>query len=191
MGIYEVMFIVRPDLETVEHEEAISGLQDAITKNHGTVGTVVDWRKRRLSYEIDKHIEGHYYIIYFSGEGTIIPEIEHYFRVTDAVIRYMVVRADEQEFEKAAEKAAAEAARAEEAAVEAAMEETVATADAEEPEAEEAAPVEEEAAPVEEEAAPVEEEAAPVEEEAAPAAEEEPAPAAEEEPVDKFETEQE
>jgi small subunit ribosomal protein S6 len=174
MGIYEVMFIVRPDLETVEHEEAISGLQDAITKNHGTVGTVVDWRKRRLSYEIDKHIEGHYYIIYFSGEGTIIPEIEHYFRVTDAVIRYMVVRADEQEFEKAAEKAAAEAARAEEAAVEA---ETVATADAEEPEAEEAAPVEEEAAPAEEEAA--------------PAAEEEPAPEAEEEPVDKFETEQE
>jgi small subunit ribosomal protein S6 len=142
MGIYEVMFIVRPDLETVEHEEAISGLQDAITKNNGTVGTVVDWRKRRLSYEIDKHVEGHYYIIYFSGEGTIIPEIEHYFRVTDAVIRYMVVRADEQEFEKAAEKAAAEAARAEEAA----KEETVAAADAEEPAAEDAAPETEEAA---------------------------------------------
>jgi small subunit ribosomal protein S6 len=177
MGIYEVMFIVRPDLETVEQEEAISGLQDAITKNHGTVGTVVDWRKRRLSYEIDKHIEGHYYIIYFSGEGTIIPEIEHYFRVTDAVIRYMVVRADEQEFEKAAEKAAAEAARAEEAA----KEETVTVSEAEEPAAVETATEVVEAAPEAEET-PEAEEAAPEVEEAAPEAEEEPA--------DKVETEQ-
>ena len=176
MGIYEVMFIVRPDLETVEHEEAISGLQAAITKNHGTVGTVVDWRKRRLSYEIDKHVEGHYYIIYFNGEGTIIPEIEHYFRVTDAVIRYMVVRADEQEFEKAAEKAAAEAAK----------EEMVATADAEELAAVEAATEAEEVAP-EVEVAPAVEETPAVEE--APEAEEAP-PEAAEEPADKVETEQ-
>ncbi len=172
MGIYEVMFIVRPDLETVEHEEAISGLQDAITKNHGTVGTVVDWRKRRLSYEIDKHVEGHYYIIYFSGEGTIIPEIEHYFRVTDAVIRYMVVRADEQEFEKAAEKAAAEAARAEEAA----KEETVTVSETEEPAAEESATEVAEAAPEAEETPEVEEAASEAEVEA--------------EPADKVETEQ-
>jgi small subunit ribosomal protein S6 len=190
MGIYEVMFIVRPDLETVEQEEAISGLQDAITKNHGTVGTVVDWRKRRLSYEIDKHIEGHYYIIYFSGEGTIIPEIEHYFRVTDAVIRYMVVRADEQEFEKAAEKAAAEAARAEEAA----KEETVTVSEAEEPAAVETATEVVEAAPEAEET-PEAEEAAPEAEETPEAEEaapevEEAAPEAEEEPADKVETEQ-
>ena len=158
MGIYEVMFIVRPDLEAAEQEEAISGLQDAITKNHGTVGTVVDWRKRRLSYEIDKHVEGHYYIIYFSGEGTIIPEIEHYFRVTDAVIRYMVVRADEQEFEKAAEKAAAEVAKAELAAEEAAKEETAVITDAEEPAAEDVAPEAEETPEADEDAAPETEE---------------------------------
>jgi small subunit ribosomal protein S6 len=186
MGIYEVMFIVRPDLETVEHEEAISGLQDAITKNHGTVGTVVDWRKRRLSYEIDKHVEGHYYIIYFSGEGTIIPEIEHYFRVTDAVIRYMVVRADEQEFEKAAEKAAAEAAKAELAAEEVAEEETAVIADAEEPAAEDAASEAEEVAPDAEEATPEAEEATPDAEEAAPETDETP----EAEEPDKAETEQ-
>lgn len=182
MGIYEVMFIVRPDLETVEHEEAISGLQDAITKNHGTVGTVVDWRKRRLSYEIDKHVEGHYYIIYFSGEGTIIPEIEHYFRVTDAVIRYMVVRADEQEFEKAAEKAAAEAARAEEAA----KVEAVAAPEADDPSAVESATEAVDAAP-ETEDSPEAEESAPGDEEAAPEVEE---AAPEAEPADKVETEQ-
>lgn len=108
MELYEIMLILRPDLETEEFEEALSGLSSAITTNEGTVSTVLDWHKRRLAYEIEKHKDGHYYLIYFSGPGTIIPEIEHYFRVTDAVIRYMIVRSDEQEFEAAANKAAAE-----------------------------------------------------------------------------------
>ncbi len=113
---YEIMLIVRPELEKDEHEEILSGLKSTIGKKEGTVSTILDWRKRRLAYEIDKLQEGHYYLVYFKGPGTIIPEIEHYFRVTDAVIRYMVVRTDEHEFAVAAEKAASEAAAAEKAA---------------------------------------------------------------------------
>ena len=140
MEQYEIMLIVSPELDKEEHEEVLSGLTNAIEKQQGTIGTILDWRKRRLAYEINKFQEGHYYLVYFSGPGTIIPEIEHYFRVTDTVIRYMVVRTDEQEFAAAAEKAASEAAVAEKAAMAA---ETVETTDvevveaAEEPEVEE------------------------------------------------------
>ena len=127
MELYEAMIIISPEVEKEEQEEVINGLSDVITKNGGSVDTILDWRKRRLAYEIDKHQEGYYYLVYFSAQGTIIPEIEHYFRVTDAVIRYMVVRTDEQEFESAAKKAVSEAAAAEKAAAEAAApdEETV------------------------------------------------------------------
>ncbi len=110
MGLYEIMMIIRPDLEADEQEEAVSGLTAVIAKHGGTVSTVLDWRKRKLTYEINKLREGHYYLVYFSGEGAIIPELEHYFRVTDAVIRYMVVSVDEKDYEAAAEKAAVEAA---------------------------------------------------------------------------------
>jgi small subunit ribosomal protein S6 len=110
MGLYEIMMIIRPDLEANEQEETVSGLTAVIAKQGGTVSTVLDWRKRKLAYEINKLREGQYYLIYFSGDGAIIPELEHYFRVTDAVIRYMVVSVDEKDFEAAAEKAAAEAA---------------------------------------------------------------------------------
>jgi small subunit ribosomal protein S6 len=112
MELYEIMLITRPDLETEEQEEVLNGLSSVITKNNGTVSTVLDWHKRRLAYEIEKHKDGLYYLTYFSAPGTIIPEIEHYFRVTDAIIRYMIVRSSEQEFEAAADKAAKEAARA-------------------------------------------------------------------------------
>ena len=118
MNFYEVMLIIRPDIETEQHQEVMNDLKTAISKEGGEVSTVLDWRKRRLSYEINKHKEGHYYLVYFSGQGTIIPEVEHFFRVTDAVIRYLVSAVEESEFNAAAEKAAAEAAAAEKAEAE-------------------------------------------------------------------------
>ncbi len=112
MGYYEIMLIISPEVETDGHQEVLNDLKTAITKEGGVVSTVLDWRKRRLAYEISKHKEGYYYLVYFSGHGTVIPEVEHYFRVTDAVIRYMIVSVEEKEFNAAAEKAAEAAAAA-------------------------------------------------------------------------------
>lgn len=116
MELYEIMLIIRPDLEAEEREEVLSGLSSVIEKYNGKVETVLDWHKRRLAYEINKHVEGYYYLIYFNGPGTIIPETEHYFRVNDAVIRYMTVCTDEKELQAAVEKAAKEAERISESA---------------------------------------------------------------------------
>lgn len=116
MELYEIMLIIRPDLEAEEREEVLSGLSSVIEKNNGKVETVLDWHKRRLAYEINKHVEGYYYLIYFNGPGTIIPETEHYFRVNDAIIRYMTVCTDEKILREAAEKAAKEAERTAESA---------------------------------------------------------------------------
>lgn len=116
MELYEIMLIIRPDLEAEEREEVLSGLSSVIEKNDGKVETILDWHKRRLAYEISKHVEGYYYLIYFNGPGTVIPETEHYFRVNDAFIRYMIVRTDEKTLAEAAEKAAKEAERMTESA---------------------------------------------------------------------------
>ena len=118
MGLYEIMLIIRPDFEPDQHEEIINGLKDTITKNEGLVNKVVDWRKRRLAYEIDKHVEGYYYLVYFSGQGAIIPEIEHYFRVSDAILRYLVVRVEEEEYKSVISEEATEETEAVEEAEE-------------------------------------------------------------------------
>ncbi len=101
MGLYEIMFIIRPDLEDEEHEEIINELTRSINTNDGQVDRVADWRKRRLAYEIDKHVEGHYYLLYFKGSGDIIPEIEHFFRVNDGILRYLIMRIEEDIYEAA------------------------------------------------------------------------------------------
>ncbi len=130
MNYYEIMLIVRPDVESEEQQAVLEDLKSAIAKESGTLSTILDWRKRRLSYEIKKHKEGQYYLVYFSGEGNIIPEIEHYFRVTDEVLRYMIVSISEDDYNSAAEKAAAEAKAAEAAVEEAAAAEVEGSQDA-------------------------------------------------------------
>jgi small subunit ribosomal protein S6 len=109
---YEIMLIIRTDIEAEEQQDVLAGLQAAITKEGGTVSATLDWHKRRLSYEIAKHREGQYYLIYFSGQGNIIPELEHYFKVTDGVLRYMIVSVEEADFNAAVDKAAAAASAA-------------------------------------------------------------------------------
>ncbi len=101
MGLYEIMLVLLPDMEAEEHEEILNNLKETIVKNDGTVGKVLNWQKRRLAYEIENQIEGHYYLVYFSGQGTIIPEIEHFFRVNDTVLRFIIVRIEEDEYESA------------------------------------------------------------------------------------------
>lgn len=92
---YELMVILRPEMEAEAEETAVASLQAVVLKLGGEVRKVDDWGKRRLAYEINKVNEGHYYLLYFNGSHEIIPELEHFFRVNDEVIRYLVVREDE------------------------------------------------------------------------------------------------
>ncbi len=96
MTTYEIMFIVHPDLEVEEHEAIKESINQVITKLKGEVIKVIDWKKRKLAYEINKLREGHYYLLYFAGDNTIIPELDHFFRVSDVIIRNMIVRVEEE-----------------------------------------------------------------------------------------------
>lgn len=153
MALYETMVVLRPELEAEERESLLQGMKDVITKLQGEICKVDDWGLRRLAYEIKKINEGYYYLLYFNGSSETITELEHYFRVNDTFIRYMICAADQDAFDAAvaAEQKAKEAAekRAKEAAEKAAAAEASAaeaTAAAEKPAVAEAAPVQEPAA---------------------------------------------
>jgi small subunit ribosomal protein S6 len=95
MANYETMFILRPELEAESEEELLTGMKGVIEKLGGAVTAVDDWGKRKLAYEISKVNEGHYYLLQFAGVHEIIPELEHFFKVNDEVIRFMVMREDQ------------------------------------------------------------------------------------------------
>ncbi len=96
MGAYETMFILNPGLEAEEEEGILTALEAVVKKQGGEIGTVDDWGLRRLSYEIDKIQEGHYFLVKFVAGKEMVPELEHFYRVTDAVIRYIIIREEKQ-----------------------------------------------------------------------------------------------
>ena len=126
MRPYEAMVVLRPNLDQEALDAVQARLTSVITDQGGQITHVDQWGKRRLAYEIDGHIEGFYVVIKFQGDPGITTELERIMRITDSVMRFLVVRdefpsaipqtAAATEAEAAAEAEAGEAEQADEPA---------------------------------------------------------------------------
>ena len=94
--IYELMFIVRPDMAEEDQDKLISTLESVVTSAKGTVKKVERMGKRRLAYTVRKFHEGVYILLVVEGAGLIIHELERRLRVSEPVIKFLTVRTDEE-----------------------------------------------------------------------------------------------
>ncbi|HXG92627.1 MAG TPA: 30S ribosomal protein S6 [Blastocatellia bacterium] len=95
MRVYEVLFIVNPNTEEADIDALVAQFSDVATNQGATVAKVDRMGRRRLAYPIQKFNEGHYIVLTIEGTGAEIAEIERRMRVTDAIIRYITIRVDE------------------------------------------------------------------------------------------------
>ncbi len=95
--IYELMFIVRPDMADEDLEKLISNLEHTITSASGTVKSVERMGKRRLAYMVRKFREGNYILMVIEGSGSVMHEVERRLRVTEQVIKFLTVRIDQEQ----------------------------------------------------------------------------------------------
>jgi small subunit ribosomal protein S6 len=95
MRVYEVLFIVAPNTEESDTETLITQLSDVITNQGATITKTDRIGRRRLAYPIGKFSEGYYVVLTVEGTGAEIAEVERRMRVSDAVIRYITIRIDE------------------------------------------------------------------------------------------------
>ena len=92
MRVYEVLFIVAPNVEEGDIEGLVTQFSDIATNQGAQVTKVDRMGRRRLAYAIGKFNEGHYVVLTIEGTGSEIAEIERRMRVSDAVIRYITIR---------------------------------------------------------------------------------------------------
>jgi small subunit ribosomal protein S6 len=97
MRIYEVIFILKPDLPEEEIEQVVELVKTTITSDGGTIDKVDHWGKRKLAYRVQRHAEGYYVLVQYSLEGSaaLAKEVERRLRVSDPVIKFLTVRVDE------------------------------------------------------------------------------------------------
>lgn len=91
MRKYEVMYIIRPDLEQEQIQAAIEKFQGIITNNGGEITNHDVMGKRRLAYEINKFRDGHYVLINFNAAPEVVAELDRVMKISDEIIRYLIV----------------------------------------------------------------------------------------------------
>ena len=104
--VYEVMFILRPDMADEEADKLISGFTTTVTNGGGTVKSVEKMGRRRLAYTVRKFNDGNYVLLTVEAGGPVVLELERRLRVTEPVIKFITVRTDEEEKRLAKVKAA-------------------------------------------------------------------------------------
>lgn len=79
-------------------EEGIQALVEkfkALIEKHATLQSVDEWGKRRLAYLINKESEGYYVLMNFESEAEFPAELDRVFKITDGVLRSMIIKKDE------------------------------------------------------------------------------------------------
>ena len=94
MNKYESVIIVNPNLEEESIKNLIKKFSDLIN-TEGNITSVEEVGKRRLAYEIKKNKEGYYIVFKFEAKSSLIAELERNYRITDEVIKFIVVKEEE------------------------------------------------------------------------------------------------
>lgn len=91
MNRYEMVLVLKPNLEEEERKSVLDRLTAAINEQ-GTVGEIDDWGLRKLAYEINYIKEGYYLVLNYEAEPTVVAEVERRARIMDTVMRYLTVK---------------------------------------------------------------------------------------------------
>ena len=142
---YELMVILDPEIDERTVAPSLDKFLNVIRNDGGTIDSVDIWGRRRLAYEINKKTEGIYAVVQLTANASATVELDRQLKLSEAVMRTKVLRAEEAiaqvaeaakvAEEKAARKAAAPAKPAT-GAVPAAAPASATAAPAAEPEAE-------------------------------------------------------
>ncbi len=89
---YELMYILRPDLDEEQRRGKISKVEQMIHSLDGQVEGTDEWGSRILAYDVKKYREGYYVLVNFTLPAERVRDLEGRFRMEDEILRYQVVR---------------------------------------------------------------------------------------------------
>jgi small subunit ribosomal protein S6 len=95
MRKYESVVILKPGMEEEARKAMVEQLSNLITDQGATIESTDEWGNRRLAYPIQDFTEGYYILFTFNAEAEVPMELERVYKITDAVLRYMVVKVEE------------------------------------------------------------------------------------------------
>ena len=94
---YELVYVVSPEATDAQVTDLHTQVEQITQRLGGTIEKTDNWGRRKLAYEIGPHKEGTYVLETIDGGGELMKEIDRRLKVSDLVIRHLVVRIDEEQ----------------------------------------------------------------------------------------------
>jgi len=92
MRKYEALYVLAPNLSEEEVKANVEKFKNVVVNGGGEVENIDEWGKRKLAYEIKHMNEGYYVLMNFSGNAELPKELDRVLRISDGVIRHIVVK---------------------------------------------------------------------------------------------------
>lgn len=92
--LYEGMYVLNPHLSEEGRGRALEKIKAMITSRGGQVLKVHDQGRRRLAYELNRHKEGYYYVLYFSIATALVSELWEEYRRNEDLLRFLTIQVD-------------------------------------------------------------------------------------------------
>ncbi|KGX89243.1 30S ribosomal protein S6 [Pontibacillus marinus] len=96
MRNYEIMYIIRPNIDEESQKSVIERFNNVLTEQGAEINETKEIGKRRLAYEINDFRDGYYVVLKFNGERDAINEFDRLAKYSDDIIRHIAVREDDQ-----------------------------------------------------------------------------------------------
>lgn len=96
MRQYEVMYILMPTLSTEEQTALVDRFNELIASMGGSVEKSDRWERQSLAYEIRGHRDGYYVLVNFQGTPELETELDRQMKLTEPILRHMILRRDEK-----------------------------------------------------------------------------------------------
>ena len=90
MKKYELLYILRPDLEEDGRKKVVESLSDLLTKNGAKVNKTEEWGLKQLAYEIKKFTKGYYVLVKFEAEKATLDEFDRMTKINQNVLRFLI-----------------------------------------------------------------------------------------------------
>ena len=95
MAKYEILYIIRPNIEEEAKNALLARFDAVLTDNGATIVESKDWEKRRLAYEIQDFREGLYHVINVETEDAhALNEFDRLSKINNDILRHMIVKLD-------------------------------------------------------------------------------------------------
>ena len=92
MKKYEIMYILKADLDDASRNELIGKLNDILTVDGGSIDNVNEWGSRDLAYEIKKEVKGYYVVVDTTvSNAKVIEEFGRVAKINTNVLRHIVI----------------------------------------------------------------------------------------------------